>query len=180
MNIGERIRRLRLQAGLTQEDLANRADLTKGFISQLENDTTSPSIATLQDILDALGVSLAEFFQGSGSEEKIVFSRQDQVVSGDTDEGVALTFLIPRAHRHLMEPVLLQLEPGTSTEPIAGHEGEEFGFVLSGQVHVHLGEREYRVRKGECFYYTADQKHWLENRGKRSATVLWVASPPSF
>ncbi len=63
IKIGEKLRRLRMENGLTQEELANRAYLTKGFISQLERDLTSPSIATLKSILDVLGVELAEFFQ---------------------------------------------------------------------------------------------------------------------
>ncbi|RMG98761.1 MAG: cupin domain-containing protein [Candidatus Dadabacteria bacterium] len=181
MKIGEKLRRLRLQAGLTQEDLANRADLTKGFISQLENDATSPSIATLQDLLNALGVTLGEFFREDGDrEEPVVFRKEDRVPSGESEEGFLLSFLIPRAHRHLMEPVLVELEPGASTEPIDGHEGEEFGFVLAGQVDVHLGDRVHRARKGDCFYYTADRRHWLANTGKWPVQVLWVASPPSF
>ena len=180
MEIGQKLRRLRLQAGLTQEEVANRADLTKGFISQLENDATSPSIATLQDILDAFGVSLGEFFQARDEEEKVVFRVGDRVLSGESEAGFALTFLIPRAHGHEMEPVLVTLEPGASTEAISGHEGEEFGFVLEGRVELYLGEERYTVHKGECFYYPANRSHRLHNRWKRRASVLWVASPPSF
>ena len=62
MQIGDKIRRLRVEKQLTQEELANRCELSKGFISQLENDLTSPSIATLMDILEILGTNLKEFF----------------------------------------------------------------------------------------------------------------------
>ena len=62
MEIGSKIKRLRAQQGLTLEELASRCELTKGFLSQLERDLTSPSIATLADILEALGSSLSEFF----------------------------------------------------------------------------------------------------------------------
>jgi transcriptional regulator with XRE-family HTH domain len=62
MQIGNKIKRLRLEYGLTQEELADRCELTKGYISQLERDLTSPSIATLKDILDCLGSSIPEFF----------------------------------------------------------------------------------------------------------------------
>lgn len=65
ISIGSKLRDLRLKNGLTQEELADRAELSKGFISQLENDVTSPSIATLIDILTLLGSSLSEFFRGS-------------------------------------------------------------------------------------------------------------------
>ena len=69
MDIGDRIRRLRLQRGLTQEELADRCELSKGFISLLERDLTSPSIATLVDILESLGTDLKTFFSESGDEK---------------------------------------------------------------------------------------------------------------
>lgn len=181
MEIGKRIRQLRLQAGLTQEELANRADLTKGFISQVENDATSPSIATLGDIVEALGTDLARFFQSSPTaEKKVVFGKDDCVVSGESEGGFELTFLIPRAHLHEMEPVLVTLEPGGCTEPSDGHEGAEFGYLLGGQVELRLGAASYRVRKEECFYYLANTEHQLVNTGKRPAQILWVSCPPTF
>ena len=73
MDIGNRIRELRKTQGLTQEELADRAELTKGYISQLERDMTSPSISTLEDILQCLGTSLSEFFREKTEEEQIVF-----------------------------------------------------------------------------------------------------------
>ena len=75
MNLGEKIKQMRLQKGLTQEELADRCELTKGYISQLENNLNSPSIATLTDILSALGSNLAEFFREETA-EKVVFSKE--------------------------------------------------------------------------------------------------------
>ena len=76
MELGNKIKELRLQSDLTQEELADRCELTKGYISQLENDLTSPSIATLIDILSALGVTLKEFF-AEEEEQKIVFKEEE-------------------------------------------------------------------------------------------------------
>ncbi|MBM6839882.1 helix-turn-helix transcriptional regulator, partial [Clostridium saudiense] len=73
MEIGEKIKRMRIEKALTQEELANRCELSKGFISQLENDLTSPSIATLIDILEILGTNLKEFFSDD-KEEKITYT----------------------------------------------------------------------------------------------------------
>ena len=87
MNIGQRINRLRLKNDLTLDELASRTELTKGFISQLERDLTSPSIATLEDIAGALGLSLAQFFQ-EDIDEKIVFSQSDFFI----DDGIFNTF----------------------------------------------------------------------------------------
>jgi transcriptional regulator with XRE-family HTH domain len=76
MQLGEKIKQLRNQKGLTQKELADRCELTKGYISQLENDLNSPSIATLTDILSALGSNLSEFFQEE-KQEKVVFSKDE-------------------------------------------------------------------------------------------------------
>ena len=76
MNIGEKIKRIRLENNLTQEELADRCELSKGFISQLERDMTSPSIASLVDILESLGTNLQEFFSET-VDEKIVFKKED-------------------------------------------------------------------------------------------------------
>ena len=76
MDIGEKIKRLRIEKQLTQEELANRCELSKGFISQLENNLTSPSIATLIDILEILGTNLKEFFNEMDN-ERVCFTKED-------------------------------------------------------------------------------------------------------
>ena len=75
-DIGQKIKRLRIKNGLTLEELASRSELTKGFLSQVERNLTSPSIATLNDILEALGTSLASFFKEE-TQEKSVFTQDD-------------------------------------------------------------------------------------------------------
>ena len=77
MEIGIKIKELRLKNGLTQAELADRCELTKGYISQLENNLNSPSIATLTDILSALGSSLAEFFQEEQEENFVIMKSQN-------------------------------------------------------------------------------------------------------
>ena len=84
MKIGAKVKELRVQKGLTQEELADRTELSKGFISQLERDLTSPSIATLMDILQALGTDLKDFFNEE-PEEQIVFKESDYFEKLDED-----------------------------------------------------------------------------------------------
>lgn len=86
MEIGKKIRELRMRKGLTQEELANRSELSKGFISQLENDVTSPSIATLVDVLTCLGTDLKTFF-GEEQDNQIVFCEEDYFVKTDEAAG---------------------------------------------------------------------------------------------
>ena len=140
MQIGLKLKELRMAKGLTQEELANRAELSKGFISQLERDLTSPSIATLVDILQCLGTNLKDFFWDV-SDDQVVFRDSDYFEKEDTELKNKIEWIIPNAQKNMMEPIRLTLEPGGSTYPDIPHEGEEFGYVLSGSVTIHLGQK---------------------------------------
>ncbi len=178
--IGERIKRLRLQRGLTQEELADRCELSKGFISLVERDLTSPSIATLEDILVALGSDLGRFFARSGS-EKIVFGEEDISVKQD-EEGIkgSISWLVPDAQKNEMEPILVELGPGGATQLQDPHEGEEVGYVLGGQIVIELGERREKAKKGESFCFKPDSPHRIVNNGKSASRFIWVSTPPTF
>ena len=177
MDIGNKLKELRVLKGLTQEELADRSELSKGFISQLERNLTSPSITTLMDILQCLGTSIGEFFN-EAPDEQIVFGKQDYFVKEDTEYKNEIKWIIPNAQKNTMEPIYLTLEAGGSTCPDTPHEGEEFGYILQGTVSIHLGNKTYKTKKGESFYYTADKTHFLSS--KNGATLIWVSSPPSF
>ena len=177
MNLGDKIKRMRNQKGLTQEELADRCELTKGYISQLENDLNSPSIATLTDILNALGSSLSEFFKEETA-EKVVFSK-DEFIEKDAD-GVLWRWLIPNAQKNMLEPVLAELNEGVSTVLDIPHDGEEFGFVLEGKIGINLGKSQHVCKKGEAFYYTASKPHSIQNIGKGKAKFIWISTPPNF
>ena len=178
LEIGEKIKRRRVSLGLTQEELAARVELSKGFISQVERDLTSPSIATLTDILEALGMSLADFFSQEDTNEKVVFGADDVFVKEDEDAGHSIHWLIPNAQKNSLEPILVTLQSGGKTWEQDPHEGEEFGYVLQGSVSSHRGAKTYKAKKGESFYFVADKKHYLTSKG--GAVILWVSSPPSF
>ena len=177
MQIGQKIKELRVIKGLTQEELADRAELSKGFISQLERDLTSPSIATLVDILQCLGTNLNDFFNDT-PEEQVVFGKEDYFEKHDCELQNTIQWIIPNAQKNTMEPILIKLEPGGSTYPDNPHEGEEFGYILSGSISIMIGSKQYKAKKGESFYFKADKKHYITS--KSGATLLWVSSPPNF
>lgn len=179
MKIGNKIKELRVMKNLTQEELADRAELSKGFISQLERDLTSPSIATLVDILQVLGTDLTEFFHDT-TEEQIVFHDSDYFEKTDENLGNKIEWIIPNAQKNIMEPIRLTLQPGGSTYPDNPHEGEEFGYVLSGNITIHIGNKKYKAKKGESFYFTPGSTHFIKASEKTGATLIWVSSPPSF
>lgn len=177
MNIGKKIKELRLQNDLTLEDLASRSELTKGFLSQLERNLTSPSISTLEDILEALGTNLSEFFREE-EEEKIVFSTKDFFV--DKREEYQIEWIIPNAQKNEMEPILLTLLPHGKSHEMEAHQGEEFGYVLKGNVTLVRDNKKYRLKAKDTFYMNGKKGHYLYNQGNNEALVLWITTPPRF
>ena len=169
MELGIKIKRLRLQNNLTQEELADRCELTKGYISQLENELTSPSITTLEDILNALGTNFADFFKDE-KEEKVVFT-ESEFIEKETDDH-KIEWLVPNAQKNEMEPIRVTIAPHTMLEEDVPHEGEEFGYVLSGSIVIELGEKRIRARKDESFYFKPTQPHRIVNNSKQTARLI--------
>ena len=180
MIIGEKLKHLRQQLNLTQEEMADRCELSKGFISQVERDLASPSIATLTDMLECLGTTLQEFFTQE-EPKKVVYSKEDMFVKEDVETlNGNITWLIPNAQKNEMEPILLTLGQGGESYPVAPHEGEEFGYVLQGSVTLHLGKKKHTLKQGESFCIKPEQTHYFTNKGQRIAKILWVSTPPIF
>jgi transcriptional regulator with XRE-family HTH domain len=178
LEIGHKIKALRLASELTQSELAARARLTKGFISQLERDQTSISLDSLLDILDALGVTISEFF-GDLSGTHRVFSPKDRI--NVTEKNVeCFEILIPGSTNNLMDPILVTLAPGEELAEDGPHSGEEFGYVLTGVLTLMIGKKSHKVSATHCFYFEAGQSHQLINRGKGKVRFLWVTSPPQM
>jgi transcriptional regulator with XRE-family HTH domain len=179
MDLGKKIRALRLGNSLTQEELANRLELTKGYISQLENNLTSPSMQTLFAILEVLGTDVHEFFS---KEEDVtaVYKKEDFYVKENIELKHMISWIVPNALKYEMEPIIIDLEPGGQSEIDDPHPGEEFGYVLEGQVTLIINKKRYVIRKGETFYYLANKEHYLMNNSSNSAKVLWISTPPMF
>ena len=162
MDIGTKIKQLRLVNDLTLEELASRSELTKGFLSQVERNLTSPSISTLEDILEALGTNLSQFFQEE-PDEKVVFTKDDFFVDERDDHTIA--WIVPNAQKNDMEPILLTIKPKGKSQTMTSYNGQEFGYVLKGK---------------ETFYLDGSRNHYLYNPGEKEAQVLWVTTPPMF
>jgi transcriptional regulator with XRE-family HTH domain len=179
MEIGQKIKQLRVKYNLTLEELASRTELSKGFLSQLERDLTSPSIATLEDIVLALGSDLEHFFK-EDSDDQVCFKEVDFFV--DKRENCKVSWIVPNAQKNEMEPILLDLPQGGISHEIKPHEGEEFGYVLLGKVLlVNLeNNQEHHLKKGETFYIKGDFLHVIKNESIYDAKLLWICTPPIF
>ncbi len=177
MKIGAKLKRLRHKNNLTLEELASRTELSKGFLSQLEHDLTSPSITTLEDICYVLGISLAEFF-AQDKPIQMVFTKEDMFV--DEQEHCSLHWIVPNAHENKMEPLIIELLPTQFSDLIGPSQAETFGYVLKGRVDLVSSKERQIVKAHQSFYVFGDQQYRLENTSKTTARVLWVSTPPIF
>lgn len=177
MEIGHKLKQLRVRQNLTLEELASRCELTKGFLSQVERNLTSPSIVTLNDILEALGSSLSEFFREE-KQDQAVFHKEDFFV--DKKEDYTIQWIVPNSQKNEMEPILMDIPGGSKSFDVAPHHGEEFGIVLEGSVILCIGNTKQAVRRGETFYLKGKEFHCIRNENKTTARILWISTPPIF
>ena len=96
------------------------------------------------------------------------------------DAGNSIQWIVPTAQKYQMEPLMVRVEPYESLEEDKPHDGEEFGYLISGRLKLHLGDKVYQVKAGESFYYAAKCRHRIENSGGRPAKFIWVSTPPTF
>ena len=172
MKLGPKIRRLRRLRGLTIEEVAEKADLTKGFISQLERDKTVPSITTLKQVLDVLGVDMATFFSDLEDREKNIYTRKERVVE-KKGQSYRVENLIPKLKYLEMEPLLLTLEAQAEYSENFG-EDEGFGYVVRGRLELTVDKEKRIVNRGDCFYIFFDNKLVVKNLTKKPAEILIV------
>ncbi|MFD1484563.1 helix-turn-helix domain-containing protein [Lacticaseibacillus baoqingensis] len=175
MDIGRKIRDLRIRKNLTQEELGERTDLSKGYISQLEHDQSSPSMETFFDLLNVLGQSPAEFFSEEPNQQ-LVYTRADQVEYVDEDRGYQLQWLVPQSNENEMEPVRITFAAGGEFKTFEPSPAETFIYVVSGKVRLKLGEHDYQAKKGETIYFHATKQHRIQNASAGRAEILLVAT----
>ncbi|WP_100330051.1 helix-turn-helix domain-containing protein [Bacillus xiapuensis] len=163
MEIGKKIKNLRLKKGLTQEELGERTDLSKGYISQLERDLSSPSIETFFHILEVLGCSPKDFFDEVEREQKVVYGEEEQTEYKDEEKGYQIQWLVPESNEKEMEPVKIVLQKNGEFKRFEPSLAETFGYVLCGRVIVQLGSRTYFAKAGEAIYFHSSDEHQIIN-----------------
>lgn len=176
MEIGKKLKDLRLQKNLTQEELGERTDLTKGYISQLENNLSSPSMETFFDILEVLGTTPKDFFDNSRVSQPVVYTKQDGTIFEDDEKGYSMTWMIPDSNDKELEPIILSLDANGEYKKFPPSSSETFGYILNGTIELQLGERRYSVKKGQSFYFEATESHQIRNTSANLAKLLLVVT----
>ena len=179
MHLGKKLRRMRQARGLTAVELAKRARVTTGFISQLEHSQTVPSLHTLQRIAAVLGVSLTYFLLEENLQPQVV-RKQERPILHLGDNGACVSLLSPLPSRHL-ELVFFELPPGAvSWSTARSHAGQQCHLLLQGTVRADYGENTYRLEEGDSILWEGTLPYRLENIGTSEARLLIATAPASL
>ena len=183
VDIGDRLRKIREERGLSQRELAARAGLTNGTISLIEKNRTSPSVASLKSLLDAIPISMADFF---ATLEELngpkVFYRADELteVAPARDGQVSLRQL-GNARDHSLQVLHETYPPGADTGPeLLSHQGEEAGIVVRGEIELTVDGAVQRLRKGDGYLFDSRLPHRFRNIGDKVCEIVSACTPPTF
>ena len=174
--IGPRLRRLRTRRGLSLAEVASAAGISIGFLSALERSQMSASVGTLRRLARYYRTSILDFFDAPESNTRLVPPPKRKVL--ETGPGVRMELLA--WGNKVMEPHLFRIAPQASSGESYAHEGEEFLFVLRGELKIALAGEEYHLKRGDTFYFESATPHHWKNPGRSETWLLWVNTPPTF
>jgi DNA-binding transcriptional MerR regulator/mannose-6-phosphate isomerase-like protein (cupin superfamily) len=174
--IGPRLRRLRTQRGLGLAEVASAAGISIGFLSALERSQMSASVGTLRRLARYYRTNILDFFDATELNTRLVPPPKRKVL--EAGPGVRMELLA--WGNKVMEPHLFRIAPHAGSGESYAHEGEEFLFVLRGELKIALASEEYHLKRGDSFYFESATPHHWKNPGRSETWLLWVNTPPTF
>ena len=174
--IGARLRMLRSRRNLSLAQVASAVGISVGFLSALERSHMSASVSTLRKLARFYKTNILDFFDAAESHTPLVRTENRKVLQAGN--GVRMELLA--WGNKVMEPHLFRIAPDAGSGDSYSHEGEEFLFVLKGELQIALNDTVYRLRQGDSFYFESATPHNWKNPGHNETWVLWVNTPPTF
>lgn len=184
MRIGTTLRHTRLLKGMTLKRLAEIAECSESLLSKIENGRANPSLKMVHRLAAALGTPVAGLFRQHADGDEIVLRNGERPII-ETDQvraghGIQLEAVIADSPGHLLSGVINHIAPGGGSAGEFRHDGEEFGYVLEGEIELKVSGKRYRVGRGDCFHFRSERVHSYRNIGDEVARVLWLNTPPTF
>jgi DNA-binding transcriptional MerR regulator/mannose-6-phosphate isomerase-like protein (cupin superfamily) len=174
--IGSHLRRLRAKRRLSLAQVARAVGISVGFLSALERSQMSASVGTLRKLARFYKTNILDFFDATGASSRQVRPEQRKVL--EAGPGVQMELLA--WGNTVMEPHLFRVAPKAGSGDSYTHEGEEFLYVLRGELAITVEKEEYRLKAGDSFYFESATPHHWKNPGQAETWVLWVNTPPTF
>lgn len=177
-SIGSLLKARRLEMNLTLQELAKRAELSAAFLSQAERGKATPSIVSLINIAKALDTDIQYFISPPAPTSLVRRADNPQYI--EIDSPVTYTRLDTQIRNQRMNALTMELPPGTELPRVHRDEGEDFFYILQGEVVQSIGEEEFTLRKGDSVHHNTQVDHHCVNKSNKPAKILWVGTPVLF
>ena len=181
VNIGQRLKKVRLERGYTLKDVASESGYSKALISRIENGNVSPSINSLLKIAGALEIKPYDLFLPSKDAGPSIVLKSDRKKADMADGKVAVEFLTDQTEEKKIEPFMITIDHGASTgNELGGQLGEIWAMLLKGRIELTLGEERNILEEGDCAYFKASIPHNFKSISKGKSMAFCVVTPPGL
>ena len=180
LQIGSVVKKLRMEKGLTLQQLADMTSLTAAYISKIENEKVSPSIQTLKKLADALEASITEFFENDLINDPCINPPETWTRKLVTGWKADVRQMIKLVGNKKMQPFFTTIPPQGGAHDHYTHPGEEFVYVLEGVLTLNLNGETTNIHPGTLAYFSALVPHTWVNNTSEEVRMIWVCSPPSW
>jgi DNA-binding transcriptional MerR regulator len=174
--IGAHLRQLRARRRLSLSQVAEAVGISVGFLSALERSQMSGSVGTLRKLARFYKTNILDFYDANGASSRQVRPAERKVL--EAGAGVRMELLA--WGNTVMDPPLFRVAPDSGSGDPYTHEGEEFIYILRGDLEITLGDEEYHLKTGDSFYFESATPHRWKNPGRKETWVLWINTPPTF
>lgn len=178
--LGRRIKLARTAKGMRLRELAERAELSESLLSKLENDKAIPSLASLHRIAAALDTNVSWFFSEDNDRGQVIVRKGERPTIRSNSEKATIENIVPYGMGHLLQALIISIEPGGSSQGAREHIGEEAGYIIEGEFELILDGVSYRLSAGDSFNFRSERPHAYRNPGKKQTKLIWVNTPPTL
>jgi transcriptional regulator with XRE-family HTH domain len=178
--LGRKIKQARLSKGMWLRELADQTELSESLLSKLENDKAVPSLSSLHRIAAALDTNVSWFFTGDEPQGQIVTRKADRPVIRSRSERATTENIVPFGEGHLLQALIITVEPGGGSREDREHRGEEAGYIIDGEFELIVDGKSYRLSPGDSFTFRSERPHAYRNPGKKQTKLIWVNTPPTL
>jgi len=186
LRLGLRIKYARLAKGMRLADLAKVSNCSESLISKIENNKATPSLNTLHRLAKGLGMTIATLLGDHVASQGIVMRKGQRPIlsrlslNGTGVDGVETELLIPFGAESVLQATLFRVQPGARSDGMRQHEGDEVGYVLSGDIALTVDGDTYSLQAGDAFFFSSTRPHEVTNPGNTVAEIVWVNTPPTL
>jgi len=173
--IGAHLRQLREKRKLSLAQVAKAVGISVGFLSALERSQMSGSVGTLRKLARFYKTNILDFFNAAGASKQV---RADERKVLEAGPGVRMELLA--WGNTVMEPHLFRVAPNSGSGDSYTHAGEEFLYILRGELAITVNDEQFHLKPGDSFYFESAMPHQWKNPGRTETWVLWVNTPPTF